>query len=130
MRNLALYVPVVLSTYLLACASVETLTRAKPPPFLAIIVECSAYGWLAPLLFAPAALVLLVLAARMPSRWPPAPRRLMLLATAPLLFAGSMGAATLAIAGNTNILTWPYVALVVVPALAYAAVVHLPVRFE
>jgi hypothetical protein len=54
----------------------------------------------------------------------------MLLATAPLLFAGSMGAATLAIAGNTDILTWPYVALVVVPALAYAAVVHLPVRFE
>jgi hypothetical protein len=37
-----------------------------------------------------------------------------------------MGLTALAAAGNATVLTWPYVMTVVIPALAYAAVVHLP----
>ena len=130
-RNLALYVPVVLAGYALAAGSVHTLTGSAPRmSFWTAIGVSAAIAWWVPLVFAPAALVLLGVAARLPDRWPLARRRAVLLATAPALFGAAMGAAALAASGNTAVLTWPYVTTVVVPALAYAAVIHLPSRLD
>ena len=126
LRDLALYVPVVLSAYALASGSVHVLTHAQPrPSFWAAVGASALVGWFVPLVFAPAALLLLGLAAWLPDRWSRGARRAVLLVTAPLLFAGAMGAGALATSGNTTVLSWPYVATVVIPALAYAALVHL-----
>ena len=126
-RNLALYLPVVLSTYGLAGAIVDALTRARQNQgFFATAGLWALAGWWVPFLFLPAALILLALASSLPARWTATRRRVTLLAAAPLLFALAMWAGALATTGNTEILSSPYLAVVVVPALAYAAVVRLP----
>jgi hypothetical protein len=126
-RDLAVYPPVVLAGYALAAGSVHTLTAAEPRMWFWTAVGVSAaVAWWVPLVFAPGAFLLLILAARLPGRWPRASRRAVLLAVAPLLFAGTMGAAAVAATGDAAILTWPYLTTVVAPALAYAAIVRLP----
>ncbi len=125
-RNLALYVPVVLSAYALAAGAVHELTGAEPAMSFLMAVGMSALvAWWVTLVFLPAALLLLGLAALLPPRWPRGARRATLLAASAPLFAGAMGAAALAASGNLAVLTWPYVTTVVIPALAYAAAVRI-----
>ncbi len=130
-RDLALYMPVVLTAYALSAASVHALAGGQPPmSFLTVVGVSALVGWWVPIVFAPAALLLLVLAARLPERWSHTARRLALLAVAPPLFAAAMGAAALAAAGNAAVLTWPYVIIVVIRAIVYAAAIHLPPQFD
>lgn len=127
--NLAVYVPVVLSSYGLAGATVDALTGARTDQrFWTAPLLWAAVGWWVPLVLLPAALALLALASRLPAGWGAARRRVVLLVAAPPLFAAAMGAAALAVSGDTTVLTSAYVAVVVVPALAYAAVVRTPLR--
>jgi hypothetical protein len=58
--------------------------------------------------------------------WTATRRRAVLLVAAPLLFTIAMWAGATAASGDTAILTSPHLAVVVVPALAYAAAVRLP----
>ncbi len=125
-RNLALYLPVVLSTYGLAGAIVDALTGARPDRgFLATVGLWALAGWWVPFLFLPAALILLALASSLPLHWTALRCRVTLLVAAPLLFAIAMWVGALAMGGTTAILTSPHLAVVVVPALAYAGVVRL-----
>jgi hypothetical protein len=125
-RNLAVYVPVVLPSYALAGVAVDALTGASHRmPFPTGVVMWAAVGWWVPILFLPAALVLLALASWLPARWSAARRRAALLVTAPPLFAAAMFAGALATTGDTTVLRSPYLAIVVVPALAYAAAVRM-----
>lgn len=126
-RNLALYLPVVLSTYGLAGAIIDALTGARQDQgFFATAGLWALAGWWVPFLFLPAALILLAFASSLPARWTAIRRRVTLLVAAPLLFAMAMWVGTVAAGGSTEILTSPYLTVVVVPALAYAAVVRLP----
>jgi hypothetical protein len=126
-RNLGLYVPVVLCSYGLAGATTDAITGTqRNAGFLARAGLWVLAGWWVTLVFLPAALLLLALASRLPSRWTVTRRRVTLLLVAPLLFATAMGVAALAAAGNADVLSSAYVAVVAVPALAYATVVRIP----
>lgn len=124
-RNLAIYLPVVLSTYGLTGAIVDALTgQLRGRGFFAMAGLWALAGWWVPFLFLPAALILLVIASSLPERWTMTRRRVTLLVAAPLLFTAAMWAGAIATSGNTAILTSPHVAVVVAPALAYAAVLR------
>jgi hypothetical protein len=126
-RNLAVYLPVVLSTYGLTAAIVDALTGDRHGQgFFARAGLWALAGWWVPLLFLPAALILLALASFLPMHWTTTRRRAVLLVAAPLLFTIAMWAGATTASGNAAILTSPHLAVVVVPALAYAATVRLP----
>jgi hypothetical protein len=124
-RNLVIYVPVVLATYGLTGATVDAITGERTgQSFVASAGLWVAVGWWVPGVFLPAALILLALASWLPERWSVGRRRVVLLLAAPILFAAAMWAAASVTSGNVDILTSAYLAVVVVPAIAYAVVLR------
>ena len=129
LRNLCLFPLVVLPLYALGFALVNQLARAySTGTFWGDLVGAAALGWWVPIVLLPAAIALHGIARWLPGRWSLACRRTALVATSPLLVVANFGAVALSLTGDAPLLEWPHVLVLVVPALAYGAVLRLPTR--
>ena len=86
----------------------------------------SAVPWWVPIVLLPAAIALHGLAQRLPDRWSRTRRRTAILATGPLLFVANFGVAAFALTGEARLLESPHVLILVVPAVAYGAILRFP----
>lgn len=125
-RNIALYFLVAFPIYGLTGALVN-LASVRGPGFhyWSDVTAWLLVGWVFPFLFLPAALLLMLVAARLPSAWSRSRRRVATMAVAVAFFATGL---LLLARGDMRALISPAVFIACVPALAYGAVLRLPER--
>ena len=127
LRSLCLFPLIVLPVYAFTFALLNRLARTHSTgTFWGDLVGSAAVGWWVPIVLLPAALVLHGIAQSLPGRWSTTRRRTAVLATSPLLFIANFAVAAFALTGEAALLESPHVLILVVPGLAYGAILRLP----
>ena len=131
LRSLCLFSLIVLPVYAFTGALLNLMIPAHSTgTFWGDLVGWAAVGWWVPLVLLPAAIALHLIAQWLPERWSLSQRRAAILVAGPLLFVADFGAAALALTGDAPLLESPHVLILIVPALAYGALLRVPAERE
>lgn len=124
-RNVAIYFAVAYPGYALAGALVNLIETWGRPRFdyWDDVVAWLVLGWFFPLLFLPAAIAVVGLAAKIPEEWRPFKRRIAVIGLSITMFG--LGLAILA-KGDLNAFVSPAMVIAGVPAAVYGMLLRLP----